>query len=69
MILALTILFSSIWFPIVVSVIFMGFSLYCLYEGLKGSYGDLFLQMLGIMFIMGIPLMWTLYFSVLYFLK
>ena len=71
MILALTISFSAIWIPIILTIV-------CFILGLTiindadhgGDFGGDMVQVIGgMLLIIGIPFIWTLYFTVLYFLK
>jgi hypothetical protein len=66
----MTITFSTIWFPIIASVLVSVFGLMCAKGSKEGTFGDPILAIASFLcFFVGIPFVWTIYFSVLYFLK
>ena len=68
MILALTISFSAIWIPIILTIVCFILGLTIIDDG--GYFGGDMVQVIGgILLIIGIPFIWTIYFTVLYFLK
>jgi len=69
MILALTITFSSIWIPIVLSIACFIFGLINLNDSGSTWLGDLGTALLGLFCLIFAFFVWTLYFTVLYFLK
>jgi hypothetical protein len=70
MILALTISFSSIWIPIILSIALVIFGGKNLCDADDGSlFGDFGLALLGIFCFICAFFIWTLYYTVLYFLK
>ena len=70
MILALTITFSSIWIPIILSIALAIFGGKNLNDASDGSlFGDFGLALLGVFCFICAFFIWTLYFTVLYFLK
>jgi hypothetical protein len=69
MILALTITFSSIWIPIILSIACVIFGLVNLNDAGSTWLGDLGLVLLGLFCLICAFFVWTLYFTVLYFLK
>jgi hypothetical protein len=71
MILALTITFSAIWIPIILSIITFILTLFILNDESRGGWlgGELALVLGTILLIIVIPFFWTSYFTVLYFLK
>jgi hypothetical protein len=71
MILALTISISAIWLPIIPTIVCFIFGLIIINDAAHGGYfgGDM-VQVIGVMLlIIGIPFIWTIYSTVLYFLK
>jgi len=69
MILAITISFSSIWIPIVLTIIAFILGLHILNDADHGYFGGDIVQAIGgMLLIIGIPFIWTSYFTVLYFL-
>jgi hypothetical protein len=70
MILALTISFSAIWIPIILTIALVIFGDKNLCDESDGSFlGDFGLALLGIFCFICAPFIWTSYFTVLYFLK
>lgn len=71
MILAITISFSSIWIPIILSIacFIFGSMIFILNDSGSTWLGDLGTALLGIFCFICAFFIWTLYFTVLYFLK
>ena len=71
MILALTISFSAIWIPIILTIVCFILGLIIINDADHGGYfgGDVVQVIGGMLLIIGIPFIWTIYFTVLYFLK
>ena len=66
----MTITFSPIWVPIVATILVFIFGLTCAKGSKEGTFGDPILAIASFLcFFAGIPFVWTIYFSVLYFLK
>lgn len=66
----MTITFSAIWFPIVATILVFIFGLMCAKGSQRGTFGDPILAIASFLcFFAGIPFVWTIYFSMLYFLK
>jgi len=58
----------AILIPFVISVVLFIFVVYFVNEGTKGTWDDIFAFLLAVISLLGIPFVWTLYFTVLYFL-
>jgi len=65
----MTITISTIWIPIVVSIVLFIFGVTNLKDASSGWFGDIGLFFLGVLCVVGVVLTWTSYYTVLYFLK
>ena len=59
----------AIVIPIIASIVLFLFAIYFVNEGMKNSWFTIFALLLTVISLLGIPFVWTLYFTVLYFLK
>lgn len=65
----MTITISTIWIPIVVSVVLFIFGVINLKDASNSWFGDIGLFFLGIVLFFGVILTWTSYYTTLYFLR